>query len=135
MLKIFETDDGSNSIHSGKFGESYHSKFGALSETLHVFIQAGLKYIASQTKEINILEIGFGTGLNALATFQEANTAGLKIYYITVEAFPISIEIAKALNFPTLFKSTDLTKEFLKFHELDWNIPFDLSKLFLLKNA
>jgi len=65
---LFETQDGSHSLFSEQFGVSYHSKYGAIQETQHVFINAALQLKAVSQKEINILDIGFGTGLNAYMT-------------------------------------------------------------------
>ena len=67
--KIIITNDGSHSIYSSKFKESYHSLNGSISESQHVFIKNGLKTVHKEN--INILEIGFGTGLNVLLTIIE----------------------------------------------------------------
>ena len=64
---LIETEDGSHSLFSEQYGVSYHSKYGAIQETQHVFINAALRFKAVIQKEISILEIGFGTGLNAVS--------------------------------------------------------------------
>ena len=100
MNKIFLTDDGSHSLMSETFGDSYHSKFGAIQESQHVFMDAALNYQTAKGKtEWAILEIGFGTGLNALMTFREAERQNLKIHYLTFEKYPLSIEQAGTLNY------------------------------------
>jgi tRNA U34 5-methylaminomethyl-2-thiouridine-forming methyltransferase MnmC len=92
----FVTEDGSHSIMSEQFGVAYHSTHGAIQETQHVFIDAGLKHVLLQNlAEISILDIGFGTGLNAFMTYLEAERLGLKIRYIAYEKYPLSIEEAK----------------------------------------
>lgn len=96
---IFETGDGSHSVFSNQFGVSYHSKHGAIQETKHVFINAGLHYKSPTQKTIHVLGIGFGTGLNAFMTFLEAESKDLTIHYTAVEAFPIGIEMANTLNY------------------------------------
>jgi tRNA U34 5-methylaminomethyl-2-thiouridine-forming methyltransferase MnmC len=113
MNKIFLTDDGSHSLMSETFGDSYHSKFGAIQESQHVFIEAALNYLTAKGKtDVTILEIGFGTGLNALMTFREAERQNLKIHYLTIEKYPLSMEQAETLNYaeqlsvePSVFKT------------------------------
>jgi tRNA U34 5-methylaminomethyl-2-thiouridine-forming methyltransferase MnmC len=91
-MQIIATSDGSNTLFHELLDETYHSIHGALGESLHVYINNGLKLISPQLKTINILEIGFGTGLNALLSIdhQAPNT---KINYYSVEAFPLSEEL------------------------------------------
>ena len=89
------TKDGSHSIYSSKFKESYHSLNGSISESQHVFIKNGLKTVYK--KNINILEVGFGTGLNALLTI--INNEKKKINFHTVEKYPITLESYEKLNF------------------------------------
>ncbi len=108
-LKIINTDDKSNTLYSKQFDETYHSVFGAYNETQHIFINAGLAhYINLQT--VNVLDVGFGTGLNALATLAYANNYNnCNINYIGVEAMPIDMDIIKQLNYfdfyPDQFKN------------------------------
>ena len=97
--RIFETQDGSHSIFSEIHGVSYHSKYGAIQETQHVFIEAGLQEKAKTQKTIAILGIGFGTGLNVLMTYLEAQKQNLTIDYIGVEAFPLDQETVEQLNY------------------------------------
>ena len=109
------TDDGSHTLKHPTFLEHYHSTFGALQESRHVFIQSALEYYKSTEGGINILEIGFGTGLNALLALQWAEKEKINIKYTGVEVFPISMEVARKLNFPDLL---NLDKEmFLKMHD------------------
>lgn len=97
---LIETQDGSHSVLSHRFGVTYHSKYGAIQESRHVFIEAGLfpKFILQ--RELAVLELGFGTGLNALLTLLEAERLGRPIFYQTIEAFPLSQEQATQLNYP-----------------------------------
>lgn len=92
MNKITLTADGSNTLFNETIGEHYHSKHGALQESKHVFIDAGLKHVATKQNEISILEIGFGTGLNFLMTCVEAQAQNLQIKYTGIEAFPLTKE-------------------------------------------
>jgi len=121
-LEIFETQDGSHSIFSSEFGVPYHSKYGAIQETQHVFIDAALRFKAVVQKDIAILEMGFGTGLNAYMTYLEATKRNLSIQYITYEAYPLSYEQITALNYPELLQTTEAEQQFFQtMHQIDWN--------------
>ncbi|MNQ90471.1 tRNA 5-methylaminomethyl-2-thiouridine biosynthesis bifunctional protein MnmC [compost metagenome] len=89
MNKITITADGSNTLYNETIGEHYHSKHGALQESKHVFIEAGLKHVATNRTEISVLEIGFGTGLNFLLTLAHAIQENLQLSYTGIEAFPL----------------------------------------------
>ncbi|MEN0047631.1 MAG: tRNA (5-methylaminomethyl-2-thiouridine)(34)-methyltransferase MnmD [Bacteroidota bacterium] len=118
---IFETQDGSHSIFSEEFGVSYHSKYGAVQETRHVFIDAALRFKAVVQKDISILEIGLGTGLNALMTYLEAKKRNLHISYVAYEAFPISLEAAQQLNFNKILQvEPEDTFVLQQLHDSDW---------------
>jgi tRNA U34 5-methylaminomethyl-2-thiouridine-forming methyltransferase MnmC len=99
----FATADGSSTLCSARFGAHYHSLHGAITESEHVFINAGLKTI--NTNQIDILEVGFGTGLNAALTASYAMDNGLKISYTSLELFPLSSAEYNLLNFPTVLPS------------------------------
>lgn len=96
-LQIIKTSDGSYSIFNPEINEIYHSCFGAIQESRHIFIEAGLGFI--QKPEISVLEVGFGTGLNALLAQDWANRNKKKINYFGVEAFPVPSEIISQLNY------------------------------------
>lgn len=129
---IFETQDGSHSIFSDEYQVSYHSKYGAIQETEHVFINAGLRLKAVEQAEISILEIGMGTALNVYMTYLEAQKRALSIDYTAVEAFPITIEAAKQLNYTEQLKSTETAEIFMKIHESNWEESFPLDEDFSL---
>jgi tRNA U34 5-methylaminomethyl-2-thiouridine-forming methyltransferase MnmC len=108
------SQDGSHTLFSKRFGEHYHSSFGAIQESSHIFIQAALLPVGKRLKSINLFEVGFGTGLNALLAYQFALQNNIKINYYSVEAFPIDRQTAGKLNYPEL---VDLSPElFLKIH-------------------
>jgi tRNA U34 5-methylaminomethyl-2-thiouridine-forming methyltransferase MnmC len=90
-LKVIETEDGSYSIYNELLDETYHSKYGALQESQHVFINHGLHLLNS--KSFNILEIGFGTGLNASLTYVETLDSDITINYTALEPYPLSKDI------------------------------------------
>lgn len=117
---LIETEDGSHSLFSEQYGVNYHSKHGAIQETQHVFINAALRFKAVVQKEISILGIGFGTGLNAYMTLLEAAKRNLAIQYTAIEAYPISMEQATALNYSTLLNNEPSQAQFLQMHSCDW---------------
>jgi tRNA U34 5-methylaminomethyl-2-thiouridine-forming methyltransferase MnmC len=115
---IILTEDGSHSIELAGSHQTYHSRFGAIQESMHVFIRPGLlKLSESGLKRIRVFEMGFGTGLNTLLTLIEAEKLGLDIYYETVEQFPLSLEMAARLNYCGQLKRMDLQDKFLLMHE------------------
>ena len=120
MCALILSQDGSHTVLSEKFGVSYHSKYGAIQETQTVFIDAGLKYKEDQGKErISILEMGFGTGLNALMTYLQVEPDS-ELDYHTLEAFPLSVEDYTQLNYPEILKlSTEEKRIFHKMHAMD----------------
>lgn len=130
--KLITTNDGSKTLLINDLNETYHSKHGAIQEANHVFINNGLKLVNSY--EINILELGFGTGLNVLVTFDEylRNDKNHKINYFSIEKYPIFLQEASELLYSELFSSDFIKDLTLKIHELDWEISNQLSPDFHL---
>jgi tRNA U34 5-methylaminomethyl-2-thiouridine-forming methyltransferase MnmC len=113
-MKLIETSDGSHTIQSDAFQATYHSTHGSIQESKIVFIDAGLHHFTSSQKEsISILEIGFGTGLNAFMTYLEAKNHSTNINYDTYELHPIGTEIAEKLNYPTMLNA-ETEKDFFQ---------------------
>ena len=106
------TEDGSTTLYNEIIGEHYHSTHGAIQESQFIFIKDGLN--ECKKDEIHILEMGFGTGLNAFLTMLEAEKTGKKIHYHTVELYPISVEQAKTLNFAQIL-APKKNEDFLHF--------------------
>lgn len=128
--EIIQTQDGSVTIHLPEMKESYHSKFGAIREAYHVFIQNGLTL--TKGKPISILEIGFGTGLNAFITYLESLRTEQEINYTGVEAYPVEMNEVRLLNYVEQLEVTDLKPDFLKMHEIPWNDSYDINDKFSL---
>ncbi len=120
MRQIIDTQDGSHSILSEKFGVSYHSKYGAIQESMHVFIEAGLRARMSEAQQLNVLGIGFGTGLNALLTCIEAENQQFKIDYTAIEAYPLSPDIIRLLNYIRQLQLSPQDNFFDKIHDAAW---------------
>lgn len=126
------TQDGSHSLVSERYGVTYHSKYGAIQESMHVFIQHGLRPLLVQKRGLSILELGFGTGLNALLTLHEAESHKISISYEAIEAYPISVEAASKLNYAAQPGLEGYQKLFLAMHEAPWNQKNDISTFFTL---
>ncbi|MBI1224758.1 MAG: tRNA (5-methylaminomethyl-2-thiouridine)(34)-methyltransferase MnmD [Bacteroidetes bacterium] len=120
MLKIIQTTDGSHSLYSEEYGSSYHSKHGAMQESLHVFIEHGLRYKSASLREISILEMGFGTGLNVWLALLEAERLGLEINYTTIEAHPLPLDVVLKLNYPDQLPSPNGKAFFEQIHTALW---------------
>lgn len=130
-LKIITTHDGSHSLLHEQLNETYHSIHGAVQESTHVFIEHGLVHVKDSGKsEIQILEIGFGTGLNALLTLQRSLTDHLTIHYTTLEAFPIEEDVWSKLNHA---ESSESKTWFEKLHRAEWNKPIKIASKFYLQ--
>lgn len=100
-LELVETGDGSKTLYSTVLNEIYHSRHGALTESTHVFINNGLKFV-DRTRRIRILEIGFGTGLNFILTVMEARRLRIMFDYVGLEPFPLPLEIIRACAYSDL---------------------------------
>lgn len=128
--EIITTADGSKTIQIKEWQEQYHSKHGAIQEAYHVFIHSGLQLF--QNRQLHILEIGFGTGLNALITLIEAEKQKLAIRYTGVEAFPVAIEELNALNYLEALQQESRKKEFDILHSSPWETKVNITPNFQL---
>lgn len=128
--EIIQTLDGSTTIQIKEWDECYHSKHGAIQEAQHVFIKNGLSLF--QNKEVSILEIGFGTGLNAFITFLEGRKMNQSIEYVGVEAYPISPEELISMNYVDELNAIDDKATFEKMHQCNWEEKMVLSADFTL---
>jgi tRNA U34 5-methylaminomethyl-2-thiouridine-forming methyltransferase MnmC len=99
MNKITLTADGSNTLFNETIGEHYHSIHGALQESKHVFIEAGLKHVLKDKNDISIFEVGFGTGLNFLLTLEYCKGQRIKLQYHAIEAFPLTREELRSTGY------------------------------------
>ena len=119
---IITTSDGSKTIQIEGWNEQYHSIHGALQEAKHVYINAGLKtFLERQPKQnaLTVLEIGFGTGLNALLTALESLNISQEICYHGIEAYPVEAEELQALGYDTLIGSDPSI--FQNIHNCSWH--------------
>ena len=128
------TSDGSSTIFLPDFNEYYHSKYGAVSESEHVFIKNGFYFWKKENpnkKYCNIFEVGFGTGLNAFLTYNESKLIlDTKLMYTSVEPYPLKLSEIHQLNYSKKLDDNDKIFNFI--HHSKWNSPVELSKNFTL---
>lgn len=136
--EIIKTADGSNTIHLPDWNEQYHSIHGAIQEAYHVFIKHGLHYLGNSElgktlqHKLSILEIGFGTGLNAFITYLEAEKLYWNINYVGVEGYPVVNEEIKLLNYSSELGVQRKNSIFKQMHELDWERTHKICSYFSL---
>jgi tRNA U34 5-methylaminomethyl-2-thiouridine-forming methyltransferase MnmC len=130
--QIILTADGSHTMQHTAQGITYHSTHGALQESRHVFIEAGLQYALQHlpANPLNILEVGLGTGLNALLSLAEARINGWELIYLGLEPDPLDPGEAAALNYGALLPG--LQSEFEQLHQGSWEQPVALDPFFCL---
>ena len=126
--EIIITEDGSTSIHLPDWNENYHSKHGAIQEAQHVFIKNGLALFPNQN--ISILEIGFGTGLNAIITLIESEKLNQNVHYEGVEAYPVSAAEMALMNYVSELDAINKTAIFDLMHSCPWNEKIELDNHF-----
>lgn len=128
--EIIKTLDGSTTIHLEEWNESYHSKHGAIQEAKHVFIKNGLSLF--DNKPVSLLEIGFGTGLNAFITFLESQQKKQSIDYVGVEAYPVSAEEVLGMNYVEELEASEFYNIFEKMHKSEWDKRVEICDQFSL---
>lgn len=124
---LFETQDGSHSVLSMQFGVSYHSRYGAVQESMHVFIEAGLRLRGLVKPELAVFEMGLGTGLNALLSWLEARRRGWKVRYSAVETHPLPLVLVDRLNYSEALQIPEARDFLKKIHEAAWGVPLEWS--------
>ena len=129
--EIKVTGDGSKTLFIPDWDENYHSSHGAVQEAKHVFLKYGLGEIVDK-KEINVFEVGFGTGLNAILTYEYAVENQLKITYDSIEAFPITTQEVGSLDYVSLFDNQVTQGIYLQMHSCVWDEPIQVSENFTL---
>ena len=119
-IQVIESEDGSSTLFLPSLDETYHSTHGAIQESNHVFIQNGLSFF-EKGREISVLEVGFGTGLNAFLTLQWAIGTGAKIQYDTLEPFPLLPSVVDKLNYPSFIVFPESEACWKTLHTCEWN--------------
>lgn len=129
-LKLILTKDGSHTIFIPGMNEHYHSVHGAVSESLHVYIHAG--FCQHSAKSVNILEVGFGTGLNVLLTLKQAMEEKREVLYHAIDNFILPMDITARLNYES-FPGVSMTGLLNMIHELEWGKEHQVSDFFKFK--
>ena len=138
--QLIITKDGSHTVSIPEMNVTYHSHHGAIQESTHVFIEAGLKYALNTmtVPGIHIFEMGFGTGLNALLTLIEAEKMQKPVHYTSIELYPLQESEIKALNYCEQLKRTDMEPVFQLLHHCEWEKEISITPFFSihkLKNS
>jgi len=129
LLEIRKTADGSLTVYNSEFDEHYHSVNGAFEESMHIFIKTG--FLFCEKSDINIFEVGFGTGLNAILTFLEAAKNSKKVNYYAIEKYPLTLDFAKNINYSDFFNA-EIQKIFEKIHKVEWERGISISDNFTI---
>jgi tRNA U34 5-methylaminomethyl-2-thiouridine-forming methyltransferase MnmC len=133
--KIILTADGSHTVSIPEMNVAYHSMHGAIQESRHVFIEAGLSYASrrfDRPEAFQVLEIGLGTGLNALLTLLEAEDKHFGVHYTAIEPFPLSAEEIISLNYCEKLQRNNLRDTFNKLHTSEWEKTIVLTPFFTI---
>lgn len=130
---LIKTADGSHSILVDELRESFHSQNGSIQESVHTFINAGLFFLKEtfNPSEVNIYEVGFGTGLNALLTEKWARENKTKCNYHSIEAYPLEAELWKELNYPSEIPNSSI-EIFNELHKSPWHKQVEIGEWFKL---
>ncbi|MBL7560911.1 tRNA (5-methylaminomethyl-2-thiouridine)(34)-methyltransferase MnmD [Olleya sp. YSTF-M6] len=137
--KIEITKDGSSTLVHHKYNAHYHSTFGAIEESDFVYINTGLLYFLSTESGQNlkqscsVLELGFGTGLNAFNTLLKTEDLPLNIHYLGIETDPVPMDIISQLNYPEQLLASHKTEVFKTMHQTIWEQPNQITKQFVLE--
>lgn len=130
--EIIESADGSHTLRVESLNENYHSHKGALTESLHVFLKMGLA-LFSEKESIQLLEVGFGTGLNAMLTALDSKRKG--VHYTSLETYPLSWEMVSKLNYAQLANDSKAEHIFEKMHTTPWGEFAEITEGFSLRKV
>lgn len=128
-MELVVSEDGSHTIHVPELNENYHSQNGAIQESRHVFLSMGLHQSPNEG-QLNILEVGFGTGLNALLTMVECGQR--KVHYVALEPYPLGDSLIQKLNYATEIGG-EAQRFYRQLHEAKWNESDELFPGFILE--
>jgi len=131
--KLVITEDGSHTFKLLEVNEQYHSLFGALEESLHVFVINGFRHIVKKVAHPNILEVGLGTGLNAFLTAIEAQDTGSSCNYLAIEPYPVTESEFKLLNYPLMVADGNYDYIFRDIHTINFGRTVQVSPNFLFR--
>ena len=134
--ELHTTEDGSLTLYAPTFGEHYHSMHGAVQESEHIYLGLALRERMSSWQEgdapLRLFEVGFGTGLNALLSWREAEERHIPLQYYSIEKFPITPELYEALHYEGLGEDREVKDQLLHLHTAPWDEAVELSPFFTL---
>jgi len=129
--RIITTNDGSHTLLVPELNEQYHSIHGAIKEAEHVFLKMGLdEFVRSNRVSVNVFEVGFGTGLNALLSAQWATSKQKRLAYTSIEKFPVSKKEFQQLNYGNIVHGSEI---YTKITDSKWNDFTTISNAFKLR--
>jgi tRNA U34 5-methylaminomethyl-2-thiouridine-forming methyltransferase MnmC len=134
VVKMIVTEDGSHSLFVPGLNETYHSRHGAVQESEHVFIQTGLLHLLEQTRNIRLLEVGFGTGLNIWLTLKVLQEKDAVAHCTSLETFPLPEQTYRLLNFSD-GSDEHLRDAFMTMHHAAWNEAVVIEEGFILEKV
>jgi tRNA U34 5-methylaminomethyl-2-thiouridine-forming methyltransferase MnmC len=129
LPEIIKTSDGSHTLYVRELDEHFHSVHGAVQESALVFITNGFDFC--QAEVVNILEIGFGTGLNVLLTLEKSIKEKRRVNFTTIEKYPLAKEITDSLNYSN-FIGDNLEGMLTQIHSVPWNERYKITDDFAL---
>jgi tRNA U34 5-methylaminomethyl-2-thiouridine-forming methyltransferase MnmC len=131
-IEVITTKDGSSSLYLPHINETYHSTHGALTESQYIYIDKGINYLVERGETaLNIFEVGFGTGLNAILTYIYWNKhSNIKVNYTTIEKFPLSDGVVNQLSFAGITDNDEVSEIFSQLHNLEWSVRKEINKGF-----
>lgn len=127
--ELLLTEDGSHTFYLPELDEPYHSIHGAIQESRHVFLEQGL--LTLDLSSLNILEIGFGTGLNAILTLAASHKRGLKINYHAIEKYPLNYNEYSLINFEEHIEGLP-PGSLIKLHKAPWEEAVQITEGFTI---
>ena len=134
--ELHTTEDGSLTLYAPTFGEHYHSMHGAVQESEHIYLGLALRERMSSWQEgdapLRLFEVGFGTGLNALLSWREAEERHIPLQYYSIEKFPLTPELYEALHYEGLGEEREVKDQLLRLHTAPWDEAVELSPFFTL---
>ncbi len=134
MISLFTTNDQSHTLYNSELNETYHSRNGAIEEAEYVYLKQGFEPAANKKNSLNLLEIGFGTGLNAILTLQKSNQLSVNCHYVSLETNPLPVELIQQLNYPQFLQPNSINT-FNQIHQCAWNLDHALTPNFTLHKA
>jgi tRNA U34 5-methylaminomethyl-2-thiouridine-forming methyltransferase MnmC len=133
VSQVIKTEDGSHTLQLLHHNEQYHSVKGAIQESMHIFLDKGYNYFNPAPEVFNILEVGLGTGLNALLTAQRSIKEKTRVLYEATEPFPLSPEVTEKLNYPGMLEDESMKSVFAQIHACEQDRYTNISDFFFIR--